>query len=81
MDCKKNTSDKVNSKKLFRKNAKGDLAMVGSGRYFKAQKRKYAAFDEPCKAMYQDQIRRMLLNHSEEVRLLFNKNGIRIKQN
>lgn len=62
----KTTTENKKSKPLFETNSKGDILIVGSGKFFQAQKEKYASFEKPYKKLYEDQVMAVCKNLTKE---------------
>jgi len=60
-------SDNKLNLNLFKKDGKGNIALVGSGDYLRKQKAHYSAFSKPCIQLYKDQVQKILQNSTSNI--------------
>lgn len=65
------TSQGIKAQQLFRKNTKGEIVVVGSGDYFRSQKKHFLQYKEPFKQLYKEQVESILKDAPKELRTIF----------
>lgn len=63
--------DNKKSFKLFKKNTKGDIIVVGSGNYLRDQKAQFSHPSIPFEELYKQQVHEVLKDSSEKLRSCF----------
>jgi len=67
-----NSISKVESTELFKKNAKGEIVIVGSGKYLRGQKKRFSDTTLiPFEELYKQQVHDAIKDSSEKLRACF----------
>ena len=67
-----NSINKVESTELFRKNSKGEIVIVGSGKYLRDQKNRFLDTElNPFEELYKQQVNDAIKDSSESLRACF----------
>ena len=67
-----NSISKVESSELFKKNSKGEIVIVGSGKYLRDQKKRFSAPTLiPFEELYKQQVNDAIKDSSEKLRACF----------
>jgi len=67
-----NSINKVESSELFKKNQKGEIMIVGSGKYLRDQKKRYLDTQLiPFEELYKQQVHDAIKDSSERIRACF----------
>jgi len=69
----KKNNNKDGSSGLFKKNLKGEIVIVGSGKYLREQKERFSKnpCSDPFEELYKQQVNEVIKNSSEELRSCF----------
>jgi len=67
-----NSISKVESSELFKKNSKGEIVIVGSGKYLRDQKERFSDTKLiPFEELYKQQVNDVIKDSSEKLRACF----------
>jgi|WetSurMetagenome_2_1015567.scaffolds.fasta_scaffold300686_2 hypothetical protein len=67
------STSKVKSSKLFKKNSKGEIVIIGSGKYLRDQKERFSDDTTliPFEELYKQQVNDVIKDSSEKLRACF----------